>query len=188
MLLSSNAPAVRSSFTGRFHDAPHDRISIAATPPVQDAKDEEGAIRHLPSTGPKRKRQAAPVSATVFFAPTDSTPKEFATLLDGDEAAVFLLFADGKAAGFAHCQLRHDYVEGTDSSPVGYLEGIYVEEALRRRGHARALLAACETWAAGRGCTEFASDCELGNEASRAFHLHAGFDEANRIVCFAKRL
>ena len=73
---------------------------------------------------------------------------EFATLLDGDEAAVFLLFADGKAAGFAHCQLRHDYVEGTDSSPVGYLEGIYVEEALRRRGHARALLAACETWAA----------------------------------------
>ena len=97
---------------------------------------------------------------------------EFATLLDGDEAAVFLLFADGKAAGFAHCQLRHDYVE----------------EALRRRGHARALLAACETWAAGRGCTEFASDCELGNEASRAFHLHAGFDEANRIVCFAKRL
>ena len=101
---------------------------------------------------------------------------EFATLLDG------------KAAGFAHCQLRHDYVEGTDSSPVGYLEGIYVEEALRRRGHARALLAACETWAAGRGCTEFASDCELGNEASRAFHLHAGFDEANRIVCFAKRL
>ena len=113
---------------------------------------------------------------------------EFATLLDGDEAAVFLLFADGKAAGFAHCQLRHDYVEGTDSSPVGYLEGIYVEEALRRRGHARALLAACETWAAGRGCTEFASDCELGNEASRAFHLHAGFDEANRIVCFAKRL
>ena len=89
---------------------------------------------------------------------------EFAALLDGDEAAVFLLFADGKAAGFAHCQL------------------------LRRRGHARALLAACETWAAGRGCTEFASDCELGNEASRAFHLHAGFDEANRIVCFAKRL
>lgn len=113
---------------------------------------------------------------------------EFAALLDGDEAAVFLLFADGKAAGFAHCQLRHDYVEGTDSSPVGYLEGIYVEEALRRRGHARALLAAYETWAAGRGCTEFASDCELGNEASRAFHLHAGFDEANRIVCFAKRL
>ena len=181
---------------------------------------ERFVICRAPARSASGKR--LPFLLPVFFAPTDSTPKErpydtqsnavrpgsrhdarhaalaeqaraelepeFAALLDGDEAAVFLLFADGKAAGFAHCQLRHDYVEGTDSSPVGYLEGIYVEEALRRRGHARALLAACETWAAGRGCTEFASDCELGNEASRAFHLHAGFDEANRIVCFAKRL
>ena len=114
--------------------------------------------------------------------------EEFAPLLARPDACFFLLYHQGEPAGFAQCQLRHDYVEGTDSSPVGYLEGIYVEEALRRRGHARALLAACETWAAGRGCTEFASDCELGNEASRAFHLHAGFDEANRIVCFAKRL
>ena len=114
--------------------------------------------------------------------------EEFAPLLARPDTCFFLLYHQGEPAGFAQCQLRHDYVEGTDSSPVGYLEGIYVEEALRRRGHARALLAACETWAAGRGCTEFASDCELGNEASRAFHLHAGFDEANRIVCFAKRL
>lgn len=113
---------------------------------------------------------------------------EFTGLLASNEAAVFLLFDDDAPVGFAQCQLRHDYVEGTDSSPVGYLEGIYVEEAHRRRGHARALLAACEAWAAARGCTEFASDCEFGNEASRAFHLHAGFEEANRIVCFAKRL
>ncbi len=113
---------------------------------------------------------------------------EFAELLASNEAAVFLLFDGDTPAGFAQCQLRRDYVEGTDTSPVGYLEGIYVEDACRRRGHARALLAACEAWAAERGCTEFASDCELGNEASRAFHLHAGFEEANRIICFAKRL
>ena len=91
-------------------------------------------------------------------------------------------------AGFAQCQLRRDYVEGTSSSPVGYLEGIYVDEARRRRGHARELLRACEAWAKERGCTEFASDCELDNAASLAFHLHAGFEEANRLICFAKRL
>lgn len=26
------------------------------------------------------------------------------------------------------------------------------------------------------------------NAASLAFHLHAGFEEANRLICFAKRL
>lgn len=30
--------------------------------------------------------------------------------------------------GFAQCGLRYDYVEGTISSPVGYLEGIFVEK------------------------------------------------------------
>lgn len=118
---------------------------------------------------------------------------EFSELIESDEAAVFLLFDDGcrsedGACGFAQCQLRRDYVEGTSSSPVGYLEGIYVDEACRHRGLARELLHACETWAKERGCTEFASDCELDNAASLAFHLHAGFEEANRLICFAKRL
>ena len=38
------------------------------------------------------------------------------------------------------------------------------------------------------GCSEFASDCELSNEASLAFHLKMGFAEANRVICFAKTL
>ena len=104
------------------------------------------------------------------------------------ELAVFLALEDGAPAGFAQCQLRRDYVEGTETSPVGYLEGIYVREQYWGRGMARALLTACENWAAERGCAEFASDCELGNAGSIAFHLRAGFAEANRIVCFTKRL
>jgi aminoglycoside 6'-N-acetyltransferase I len=115
-------------------------------------------------------------------------PADFADLLAGDDAAVFLVREGGRAVGFAQCGLRRDYVEGTHGGPVGYLEGIYVEEAHRRRGVAAALLARCEAWAGERGCAEFASDCELGNEASRAFHLGAGFREANRIICFVKRL
>lgn len=56
------------------------------------------------------------------------------------------------------------------------------------QGFARALLKACEAWALEKGCTEFASDCELTNETSRKFHMNTGFAEANRIICFTKKL
>lgn len=104
------------------------------------------------------------------------------------ECAVFFAAEEGSPIGFAQCQLRSDYVEGTGTSPVGYLEGIYVRPGSRRKGVARALLSACEEWAREQGCTEFASDCELENENSVAFHLASGFTEANRIICFTKRL
>lgn len=114
--------------------------------------------------------------------------KDLAEIIATPESAVFLLYDGDKAIGFAQCQLRHDYVEGTDSSPVGYLEGIFVEEVYRKRGYAKELLACCEAWAKRMGCTEFASDCELENTGSLAFHLSMGFEEANRVICFTKRL
>ena len=113
---------------------------------------------------------------------------EFAETLTKPDAAFFLAYADETAVGFAQCQLRHDYVEGTDSSPVGYLEGIYVTDDYRKQGFARELLAACENWAKEKGCAEFASDCELSNTQSLQFHLNVGFEEANRIICFTKKI
>ena len=113
---------------------------------------------------------------------------EFAEILAKPDAAYFLAYADENAVGFAQCQLRHDYVEGTVSSPVGYLEGIYVADEYRQQGFARELLSACEGWAKEKGCTEFASDCELDNVQSLQFHLNVGFEEANRIICFTKKL
>ena len=113
---------------------------------------------------------------------------EFADLLSGDEAVVFLYQVDGRSVGFAQCQLRHDYVEGTESSPVGYLEGVFVEPPCRKQGIGKKLVAACERWAKEKGCTEFASDCELDNAQSLAFHLHSDFQETNRIVCFRKTI
>ncbi len=102
--------------------------------------------------------------------------------------ALFLAWHNNRAVGFAQCGLRHDYVEGASSSPVGYLEGIFVEKKFRRQGIAEKLLAACQDWAKEQGCSEFASDCELGNEDSLKFHLKLGFEEVNRIVCFTKKL
>ena len=114
--------------------------------------------------------------------------EEFAGFISGDDSACYLKYADGKPVGFAQCGLRRDYVEGTETSPVGYLEGIYVEETHRSNGYARELLKACEGWAKTKGCTEFASDCILTNEESLRFHLAVGFFEANRIICFTKNL
>lgn len=114
--------------------------------------------------------------------------KEFEYIISLKESAIFLLFINNNPAGFAQCQLRHDYVEGTNSSPVGYLEGIFIEKEFRHKGYAKDLLNECEKWAKDMGCSEFASDCELDNMASLAFHLSMGFAEANRIICFTKKL
>ena len=118
----------------------------------------------------------------------DEFTAEYETLLADRNTAVFLCIVEGKTVGFAQCQLRHDYVEGTETSPVGYLEGIFVAEGYRNQGYAAKLLSACEQWAKDQGCAEFASDCELDNTQSLAFHLRCGFGEANRIICFTKKL
>ena len=118
----------------------------------------------------------------------ESLAEELAEVMESPESAVFLLYDGEEAIGFAQCQLRHDYVEGTDSSPVGYLEGIFVKEVYRNKGGAKELLKQCEAWAKDMGCTEFASDCELENTGSLAFHLKMGFEEANRVICFTKKL
>lgn len=113
---------------------------------------------------------------------------EYADIIAKPDAAFFLAYAEKTAIGFAQCQLRYDYVEGTDSSPVGYLEGIYVMERCRHHGIAKQLLHACEAWAKEKDCKEFSSDCELDNVQSLQFHLNVGFEEVNRIICFTKKL
>lgn len=118
----------------------------------------------------------------------DALAGEFRESIGSEGSAVFIKYFGEKPVAFAQCQLRHDYVEGTDSSPVGYLEGIFVSDEYRRNGYAAELLAECEKWAKEMGCTEFASDCELGNEISLKFHLSMEFEEANRIICFRKEL
>lgn len=133
-------------------------------------------------------RRVAALANKMWAHDVEELAAEFAELAGRDDSAVFLALCAGMAIGFAQCQLRRDYVEGTDTSPVGYLEGVYVAPEYRGRGYARRLLSACEDWARQQGCTEFASDCELGNTASLKFHMSVGFDEANRIICFTKKL
>ncbi|HVL34845.1 MAG TPA: aminoglycoside 6'-N-acetyltransferase [Burkholderiales bacterium] len=101
----------------------------------------------------------------------------------------FVAYADdGSPAGFAEASVRSDYVNGTQSSPVAFLEGIYVAPAARRQGVARALVRAVEAWARQRGCRELASDAWLENTASHAMHRALGFVETERVVYFRRPL
>ena len=118
----------------------------------------------------------------------DELEAGFVESLNNENVALFIKYSDNLPVGFAQCGLRTDYVEGTNTSPVGYLEGIFVKADYRNRGYAKELLSACEKWAKDMDCTEFASDCELDNIGSLKFHLAMGFDEANRIICFKKNI
>ncbi|MBQ4526924.1 MAG: GNAT family N-acetyltransferase [Clostridia bacterium] len=118
----------------------------------------------------------------------DSLEAEFSESIKTDDAVFFIKYENETPVGFAQCGLRKDYVEGTETSPVGYLEGIFVKKPYRNKGYAKELLSACEKWARDMGCTEFASDCELDNVGSLKFHVAMGFEEVNRIICFRKGL
>jgi aminoglycoside 6'-N-acetyltransferase I len=90
--------------------------------------------------------------------------------------------------GFIEGSIRSDHVNGTESSPVGFVEGVYVLPAWRRQGIARQLFAAIGDWARARGCRELASDALIENEASQRAHRALGFRETERVVYFTRAL
>jgi aminoglycoside 6'-N-acetyltransferase I len=95
---------------------------------------------------------------------------------------------EDKSVGFVEATLRTDYVNGCATSPVTFLEGIYVEPRARRQGVARALVSAVEEWGRGMGCREFASDALLENISSHSMHRALGFEETERVVYFRREI
>ena len=125
--------------------------------------------------------EVEPNAMTLATATPDGHPSARTVLLKAFDA-------EGRAIGLAEASLRHDYVNGTEGSPVGFLEGWYVDPAWQGRGVGRALVAAVEAWTRGQGCTELASDASLDNTGSHAAHAACGFEETERVVYFRKRL
>jgi aminoglycoside 6'-N-acetyltransferase I len=93
----------------------------------------------------------------------------------------------GGLGGFVEAGTRR-YAEGCETSPVGYIEGWFVDEDLRRHGVGGMLLRAVEDWARSHGLKEIGSDTWLWNEASIRAHEALGYHEAERLVHFAKSL
>jgi aminoglycoside 6'-N-acetyltransferase I len=95
---------------------------------------------------------------------------------------------EDKPVGFVEATVRNDYVNGCATSPVVFLEGIYVEPWARRQGAARTLVGAVEEWGRKMDCREFASDALLENSDSHSMHRALGFEETERVVYFRKDL
>ena len=118
----------------------------------------------------------------------DSSPSEIDGLLNADTCYNILLAElEGDVVGFAEIGERI-FADGCTTSPVSYLEGIWVEPERRRAQVASALIDSVVEWSRQHGYSELASDCELLNEASAAFHVAVGFKEVSRNICFAKRI
>lgn len=102
--------------------------------------------------------------------------------------AVFVVEREAdRLGGFLEASLRQ-YADGCRTSPVGYIEGWYVDADLRQQGWGGELITAAEQWAIDQGCTEMASDCELDNDVSYRAHLALGYEEVDRAIQFRKSL
>lgn len=113
---------------------------------------------------------------------------EVLDLMNGDKDIFFISVTNDIISGFIHMSIRTDYVEGSDSTPVGFVEGIYVKPEFRNKGIARLLVNFGEEWVKSKGCTQVGSDIEYDNNISYEFHRAIGFEEANRIICFIKEI
>jgi len=121
-----------------------------------------------------RERHLSQMSALL------ASPSSFAQFVEYD--------ASNNPLGFVEVAVRYDYVNGTTTSPVAFLEGIYVAPEARMQGVARKLFAEAQGWAVGIGCTELASDALIENMQSHAMHRALGFEETERVVFFRKLL
>lgn len=118
----------------------------------------------------------------------DEMLTEMASLRADEATATFVADrGEGVLVGFIEAGLRK-YAEGCDTSPVGYIEGWYVDADFRGQGLGRALVRAAEDWAIAKGCVEMGSDTWLDNEVSYRVHLAIGYQEAERLIHFNKRL
>jgi aminoglycoside 6'-N-acetyltransferase I len=116
----------------------------------------------------------------AYMAISLAQPERFLQLMVYDE--------NRQPVGFIEGSIRGDYVNGTETSPVGFVEGVYVEPSWRRKGVARLLFDAIGDWARARGCRELASDALLDNVGSQRAHVALGFRETERVVYFSRKL
>ena len=122
------------------------------------------------------------------YAPVDYLASDMDNLLTDPDYAVFLASnPDGRLVAFLETRLR-EYAEGCETSPVGYIEAWYVEELSRGQRYGSELVQVAEEWARERGCMEMASDTWIDNEPGIQTHLKLGYQEADRLVHFVKRL
>ncbi len=118
----------------------------------------------------------------------DSLQSDFEYIIGHLLNRVYLAKSDEDYIGFIHLAIRKGFVEGANSSPVGYVEGIYVKPEFRKMGVAKALYNAGVQWVKSKKCYQVGADLGLNNETCPDFYVNMGFDEVNRIICYINNI
>ena len=113
---------------------------------------------------------------------------EYSAILSSSEQDIFMAKEGDACIGYIYVSLRSDYVVGADSSPVGYIEAMYVKESFRKQGVAKRLVKRAEKWASERGCKEMGSDTWDWKIDSQNFHVSIGFQKEETLVHFIKKI
>jgi aminoglycoside 6'-N-acetyltransferase I len=113
--------------------------------------------------------------------------KDLMHLKQAKDFVCYFAKVDGRLAGFIEIALR-PYANGCSSSPVAFVEGIWVDEAFQKQGVGRALVTKAEEWARAHGIKELGSDTRIESEYSIHAHKAWGFIETERVVYFCKNL
>lgn len=104
-------------------------------------------------------------------------------MLAAPESAVLVDEVDGAVTGavWAH-------VYNTPSDPLmvperrGYVDGLVVASAFRRRGIGRCLMDAAAAWAKGEGAAQLVLTVWAGNVAARAFYQSMGYGLLSEVM------
>ena len=114
-----------------------------------------------------------------------SLQETFRKVLTSKEKRTYLCVDDNEqAVAFIYVALRYESVQGARETPVGYIEGLYVQPEYRRQGIAHLLIHEASNWAYKKGAEQLASNAQAENELSIDFHKAVGFSEVGRVACF----
>lgn len=97
--------------------------------------------------------------------------KEISEIIESQHHAAFMFkVREGEYVSLIELSLRFDYVNGCETSPVAFLEGIYTTSSHRQQGIANMLISHACLWAKEHNCQEIASDTHISNLISQKLH------------------
>ncbi len=121
----------------------------------------------------------------VLYHGVDDTfhDQEMVNIIQNEDWQCLFVRDDKKAIGFVELSHRN-IVDGCTSSPVPYIEGIYLMPGYRQKGIGKHVVKMLKEWCIKRGYNELAADTELENEDAQKFFTSVGFGETYRTVGF----
>lgn len=105
----------------------------------------------------------------------------------GRPGQVLVAEGEDRLVGFVEISQR-EHAEGCRTSPVGFVEGWWVDPSARRAGVGSRLMEAALGWMRDCGLAEAASDAVVGNWGSDRAHRRLGFEEVERRVCYRRQV